>query len=190
MKVTKNKDSLFNIEGLSEKDSFMLLFSCSAMQYGLIDSNLYYGLLQVLGFNPDSFFVNYYSKIKGKIKEQNNCLGLEYFREVERIYNEEYSQPVVKTKVNTRENYKKQKRDAKGRFIAKRWIASFTYIKSWSEQEDRVVSTNLKQKDIKYLTPKSSIEGIDLNKNAFRRFSIFKIKDGLLGIKWEYRYPQ
>ena len=80
-----------------------------------------------------------------------------------------------------------QRRDASGRFLKKVWVARFSYPDSkyrW-QNVSRTVITNDDGRSRPNLSFGDSIEGVDLARGAFRKFSFYKVVGN---VKWTREY--
>jgi len=88
----------------------------------------------------------------------------------------------------TRQNHSSQRRDSKGRFEKKVWVARFDYPDSrnrWNVISRTVITQNSERQKPALNWYEDAIEGVDLARGAFRKFVWGKIEGG---VTWTKEY--
>ena len=181
MNVTRNTDGTFNLNGITELEAFSLL-ALTGNVYGGFETtdNAFSALSPLFPEYVKGVYANHAIVYPCRINLNKNELEAAF----QKCRN---TKPVAQKPVST------QRRDASGRFEKKVWVARFYYPDSskpsyhTSNLVYRTLITNLtgKRKPAFY---SDSIDGIDLTRGAFRRFSLSKIKGGQNAIRWTKEY--
>lgn len=187
MKATRNTKDNIDLTGMSEREAFVIL-SILGLASGGINTYDVWDELQKL-------FPKYYNNaewfkhpmVVEKISGSNVNLSSANFEKMFKACEFE-ALPVLPVKTNSL-----QRRDANGKFAKKVWVAYFYYPDSknstyWNPKYVyRTVITKIGGKKSPVLNG-HTIEGVDLARGAFRKFSLNKIKDN--NIVWKKEYAE
>lgn len=182
MNVTKDGNGV-NITGLTENQALVLMSMVGNLT-GLRVEGLYE---KFMGLFPE------YNKVWAKhynVESPTIILSEKQKKAHTTIIDEILNARAIRPKTISN-----QRRDTNGRFARKFWVARFSYPDSqnrWSNVARTVITNNFERRPPDYCSQEFYcyptgifIEGIDLARNAFRKFSVNKIVGQ---IKWTKEY--
>lgn len=178
MKVTKDRNGLVNVTGLTQREALAITTLLGSSAGGVISANMYLEFARLFKNN-----LNMHETLIDASKSGNNYI---YFDA--KAFNS-YGNRVLNEKDanNSPKPVSNQRRDASGRFLKKVWVARFLYPASsnpWAKIPRTVITSETARVRPVWLY-RNSIEGVDLTRGAFRKFNVDKIVGE---VRWTREY--